>query len=173
MLINSTLPNRANAGFEPTPERIAAIIAQCILDLDPTRLKDGETITILEPCIGRGDLAAPVAALPQAQMLGIEQDPVRAADTRARFPQATIVTADLGTVRLGRACFSLALCNFPYGYDALLGGRLGISDAQTGDRGIAPRRSPGHDCTGTQWLGQPEHPVHRHALTDDSGMALL
>jgi hypothetical protein len=125
MLINSTLPNRANAGFEPTPERIAAIITHCILNLNPTWLKEGEWFTILEPCIGRGDLAAPVAALPQTQILGIEQDPGgRAAHTRARFPQATILTADLGTVRISPACFSLALCNFPYGHDALLGGRL-------------------------------------------------
>src|SRR5215207_6959366 len=96
MLINSTLPNRANAGFEPTPERIAAIITQCILDLNPARLTDDESFTILEPCIGRGDLAAPVAALPQTRILGIEQDPVRAAHTRACFPQAAILTADLG-----------------------------------------------------------------------------
>ena len=113
MLINSTLPNRANAGFEPTPERIATIITHSILDLNPTRLKDGEWFTILEPCIGRGDLVAPVAALPQTKIVGIEQDPARAAQSRTRFPQATILTADLGTVRLSPACFSHALCNFP------------------------------------------------------------
>jgi hypothetical protein len=124
MLISSTLPNRANAGFEPTPERIAAIITHSILDLNPIRLKEGEAFTMLEPCIGRGDLAAPVATLPQTKLVGIEQDPARAAHTRARFPQATILTADLGTVRISPACFSLALCNFPYGHDALLGGRL-------------------------------------------------
>lgn len=84
MLINSTLPNRANAGFEPTPERIATIITHSILDLDPTRLKQGEAFTILEPCIGRGDLVAPVAALPQIRILGIEQDP--AGDDRDRRP---------------------------------------------------------------------------------------
>jgi hypothetical protein len=124
MLISSTLPNRANAGFEPTPERIAAIITHSILDLNPAWLKEGEWFTILEPCIGHSDLVAPVAALPQTNIVGIEQDPARAAHTRACFPQATILTADLGTVRINPGCFSLALCNFPYGHDALLGGRL-------------------------------------------------
>jgi hypothetical protein len=82
MLISSTLPNRANAGFEPTPERITTIITQCILDLNPIRLKDDESFTILEPCIGRSDLGAPVATLPQTKIVGIEQDPARCAHPR-------------------------------------------------------------------------------------------
>ena len=136
MLISSTLPNRANAGFAPTPERIAAIITQCILDLNPIRLKDGESFTILEPCIGRGDLVVPVAALPQTQIVGVEQDPARAAHTRTRFPQATILTADLGTVRISPGCFSLALCG---------GGiKSGYTHGESDDLGFKPAKDTVH-----------------------------
>jgi len=64
---------------------------------------------------------APVAALSQTNIVGIEQDPARAAHTRARFPQVTILTADLGTVRLATVCFSRAL-------------KLGLTNSQSYDK---------------------------------------
>src|SRR6266545_3187319 len=57
MLINGTLANRANAGFEPTPPRYAQLIAQHILAFTPQQLRTSEVYTVLEPCIGVGDLA--------------------------------------------------------------------------------------------------------------------
>jgi hypothetical protein len=77
MLVNGTLANRANAGFEPTPPRYAQLIAQHILAFTPQQLRPGEAYTILEPCIGVGDLAAPVVGLPGVQLYAVEQDPER------------------------------------------------------------------------------------------------
>ncbi len=124
MLVSGTLANRANAGFEPTPERYAQLIASNLLAFAPGRLRPDEAYTVLEPCIGVGDLAAPVAAVSGVRLYAVEQDPERAAVSRDRFPAATIFTADLGAVRITPVSMSLALCNFPYGYDGVLGGRL-------------------------------------------------
>src|SRR6266545_714555 len=124
MLVSGTLANRANAGFEPTPERYAQLIAYNLLAFAPGRLRLDEAYTVLEPCIGVGDLAAPVAGFSGVRLYAVEQDPQRAAVARERFPEATILTADLGAVRITPASMSLALCNFPYGYDGVLGGRL-------------------------------------------------
>jgi hypothetical protein len=125
MLVSGTLPNRANAGFEPTPPRYAQIIADHILAFSPDALRPDEAYTVLEPCIGVGDLTAPIAALPGVRLYAVEQDPARADRSRQRFPSATILTADLGTVKITPTSFSLALCNFPYGYDQLLNARCG------------------------------------------------
>src|SRR5262249_44982594 len=124
MLISGTLANRANAGFVPTPARYAHLIAHNLLAFTPDHLQANEAYTVLEPCIGVGDLVAPLANLPGVQLFAVEQDPERAALARQRFPAATILTADLGSVHITPASMSLALCNFPYGYDGVLGGRL-------------------------------------------------
>src|SRR4051812_16685857 len=111
MLISGILANRASAGFEPTPERYAQLITRNLVSFSPGQLRSDKAYTVLEPCIGVGDLAAPVVDLPGVRLFAVEQDPERAARSRERFPAATILTADLSGVRITPASISLALCN--------------------------------------------------------------
>lgn len=120
-MINGTLANRLIAGFEPTPSPIAEIIAANLLTFPQNDL---QTIAVLEPTIGVGDLAAPFTSLPGFALVGIEQDPDRAAQARSRFPHAQIITAELEQVALPNEAFSLILANFPYGTDVEFGFRL-------------------------------------------------
>lgn len=120
-MITGTLANRITAGFEPTPARIAQIIAHNILSLPHGA---DQPIAVLEPTIGVGDLVAPLMTNDNVALVGIEQDPERAAAARARFPQAEIFNAQLEQITLPRNSFSLVLANFPYGSDTEFGFRL-------------------------------------------------
>jgi SAM-dependent methyltransferase len=179
MLVSGTLANRANAGFEPTPARYAQIIADHILAFAPHQLRPGEAYTVLEPCIGVGDLAAPIAALPGVQLYAVEQDPQRADHSRTRFPAATILTTDLAAIKLSPSSFSLALCNFPYGYDQLLGGRLEyqmlkqVTDALLPGGvlvDIVPARS-GWDNLTIAYIGKHYERIHAWRFFDEAPTA--
>jgi hypothetical protein len=92
-MVNGTLHNQEMSGFVATDKPVVDAIFTHVLQL-PER-----DFLVLEPSIGEGDLAAPLAAIPQAVVYGWEISRERAVKAQERLPAATVITAPLEHVR--------------------------------------------------------------------------
>jgi SAM-dependent methyltransferase len=103
-----TLPNIANAGHEPTPDVRAEQLARNLVTLPRNHF------TVLDATCGEGNLLAPFADCPHAELIGIEINGKWAALAAERLPQAQIITVAIEHVHIAPNSISLAVLNPPY-----------------------------------------------------------
>src|SRR5205823_603859 len=87
-MAQGTLANLSTSAFIRTPPLFAEWIVHHLLTF-PT----GETVTILDPTAGEGDLLVPCQDIPGARLYGVEISADRAEVARQRLPRATILTS--------------------------------------------------------------------------------
>jgi SAM-dependent methyltransferase len=107
-----TLNNLSSSGFVRTPPAWAQRIVNNLLSFSSTG-----TTTVFDPTAGEGDLLAPAARIPGAQLSGVEISQERLAVARRRLPQATLIHSGIEGVRVTPGSMSLVLANPPYFFE--------------------------------------------------------
>jgi SAM-dependent methyltransferase len=116
-------PNAVASGqYFPTPARVVEAVCRHLehahggADAPARSARSGRrVIRLLDPCAGRGDAAAAVAAALGAESFGIELNTERAEACRARLDHTLASSAF--SVRLANGAFSCLWLNPPYDYD--------------------------------------------------------
>jgi SAM-dependent methyltransferase len=116
-------PNAVASGlYFPTPARVVEAVCRHLAHADgredpPARsARSGRRVSrLLDPCAGRGDAAAAVAAALGAESFGIELNAERAEACRARLDH--VLAGSAFSVRLANGAFSCLWLNPPYDYD--------------------------------------------------------
>ena len=101
----------AQAGFYPTPPRVAVAIARHLAAAAATG-RGNRVLRLLDPCAGTGDAAAEIARAIGAESYGIELNEERAEAARGRLDHLLATSAF--SVRLANGGFSALFLNPPY-----------------------------------------------------------
>jgi hypothetical protein len=111
------LEGQSKLGYYPTPERTLAHLLTWLSITEP----DGALRRYLDPCCGKGEaLAAIAAAHGPAETYGIELSDVRAVEARGRLTQ--VINTGYEYAVLTDETFSLILLNPPYDGEGETGG---------------------------------------------------
>lgn len=117
------LASYASAGFFVTPPRVVAAIRHLLAAANPglAMAQQGggrnrrQTVRLLDPCAGRGDAAAAIAAALGAESFGIELNDARAAACRQQLDH--VLGTSAFSVRLANGAFNCVWLNPPYSDD--------------------------------------------------------
>lgn len=107
-MASGTLNNMSTSAFVATPRYIAERIVQHLLRIP------SESINVIDPTIGEGDLLAPLRTVPTAQLVGVEISAERLAVARDNLPDAQLIGSAFEAVRITPGSMGLVLCNPPY-----------------------------------------------------------
>jgi predicted RNA methylase len=104
------LEAQAKAGFYPTPSTVVDIIKSWIGEKMPGPRR------LLDPCCGKGEPAAQIAAATGCEAYGVEINTDRA--KMAKNILSKVIAGDLFSVRARPGAFSILYLNPPYDFDA-------------------------------------------------------
>jgi len=107
-MANSTLQNLKHSAFVRTPPTLAVRAGRFILSFPEA------SFNVFDPTSGEGDFFYACAHAAQAQYFGVEISSERAAVSRQRWPNATILTSAFEAVHVPPASMGLVITNPPY-----------------------------------------------------------
>ncbi|MBN1887248.1 MAG: hypothetical protein JW850_04640 [Thermoflexales bacterium] len=118
------LEGQTKLGYYPTPDKQTGLIATWLKPAEPglkiASLVLGQVIKAFDPCCGKGEALAYLAAHLKAESYGIELSDSRAAEAKTRLDH--VVNCGYEYAILAGGTFSFCLLNPPYDGEGMTGG---------------------------------------------------